>query len=124
MLFSYVVLITGGYEVRSAEIFNPVTKTSCSLPRLPEYRYHHSQNGGLVCGGSHPDAKTNCVIWIPVSVNWTQSDTLMSSRWDHVSWATASGVYILGGLSRPHSSEKVKFDGSVEGGFNLKYETE
>ena len=43
-------------------------------------------------------------------------------RYDHVSWATGSGVYLMGGYSGPRTSEKVKEDGSVEDGFVLKYE--
>jgi len=40
-----------------------------------------------------------------------------------VSWATASGVYLIGGWDNLRSSEKVKLDGSVEEGFSLKYDT-
>ena len=45
-------------------------------------------------------------------------------REDHVSWATASGLYLIGGYYRGWTSELVKEDGSVEEGFKLKYETE
>ena len=119
--------MTGGWNdadgLRSAEIFNPVTMESCSLPELPQNRYYHSQNEGLVCGGAHPDAKTNCVKWNPASGNWTMSHTLKYDRYHHVSWATDSGVYLIGGYNSPKTSEKVKLDGSVEEGFSLKYAT-
>ena len=121
-----VVLITGGWNddvgLRSYEIFDPVTKERCSIPQLPRNRYYHSQNGGLVCGGSHSEAKTNCAKWSPTSGNWTQSHTLRHNRYHHVSWATASGVYLIGGYESPRTSEKVKLDSSVEEGFNLKYD--
>ena len=122
-----MVLITGGWndadDLRSTEIFSPVAKERCSLPQLPQNRYYHSQNGGLVCGGSHPDAKSNCVKWSPAFGNWTTSHTLRQERYHHVSWATASGVYLIGGFKSPRTSERVKLDGSVEEGFSLKYDT-
>ena len=40
-----------------------------------------------------------------------------------MSWATASGVYLMGGTYSQWTSELVKEDGSVEKGFLLKYET-
>ena len=49
-------------------------------------------------------------------------------RYNHVAWATASGVYLMGGwLSGGwdtwETSDLVKEDGSVEEGFRLKYAT-
>ena len=122
-----VVLITAGYNggyLKSAEIFNPVTKTSCSLPQLPEARYYNSQDGGLVCGGWLNTTRTTCVKWSPTSGTWTKSHTLKQNRSHHVSWATASGVYLIGGKQSQRTSEKIKMDGSVEEGFSLKYNTE
>ena len=121
-----VVLITGATELlnsKSAEIYNPVTNTSCSLPQLPENRYYHSQDGGLTCGGHINATETTCVKWNPDSGTWTQSHTLRQRRYEHVSWATASGVYLIGGRYSKRTSEKVKLDGSVEEGFGLNYET-
>ena len=126
-----VVLITGGWGssgaiLKSAEIYNPVTNSSCSLPQLPEGRGYHSQDGGLVCGGYPTSTLTSCVKWSPASGNWTQSHTLKRRRGAHVSWATASGVYLIGGAyfaDTVRTSEKVKLDGSVEEGFRLEYDT-
>ena len=126
--FMSVVLITGGYNggnLKSAEIFNPVTKTSCSLPQFPETRFWHSEDGGLVCGGGDSDAtRKTCVKWSPASGTWTKSHTLREKRLSHVSWATASGVYLIGGAYSVRTSEKENLDGSVEEGFSLKYHTE
>ena len=125
ILFLCLVLITGGWNsaaLKSAEIYNPVTKTSCSVPKLPESRYEHRDEGGLICGGY--GAKTSCVKWSPAFGTWTQSHTLREDRYHHVSWATASGVYLIGGRDSKSTSEKVKLDGSVEEGFVLKYDTE
>ena len=78
-------MITGGYNggsLKSAEIFNPVTKTSCSLPQLPEARTHHSEDGGIACGGVEEASVKTCVKWSPASGTWT-SHTL-SDRGDMV----------------------------------------
>ena len=107
---------------KSAEIYNPLTKTSCSVPQLPEGRYFHSQNGGLVCGGG-TSARKNCAKWSPASGTWIKSHNLRQLRAFHVSWETASGVYLIGGFHSGKTSEKVKVDGSVEEGFGLKYYT-
>ena len=118
-----MALITGGYNgasMKSAEIFNPVTKTSCSLPQLPEARNHHTQNGDLACGGQL--SQTTCVTWSPASGTWTHSHTLRKGEYGRVSWATDSGVYLIGG-SAGAKTQKVKLDGSVEEGFVLKYRT-
>ena len=40
-----------------------------------------------------------------------------------MSWATTSGVYLMGGNYSPKTSELVKDDGSVEKGFKLEYNT-
>ena len=44
-------------------------------------------------------------------------------RYAHVSWATASGVYLMGGYYSEMTSELVKEDGSVKEVFQLKYYT-
>jgi len=119
-----VALITG--DSRSAEIYNPVTNTSCSLLQSSERRSSHTQDGGLLCGGGLSNiTQTTCVKWSPASGTWTQTHTLRQARYAHVSWATSSGVYLIGGYTSPSSktSEKVKEDGSVEKGFDLKYDT-
>ena len=126
-LFISVVLITGGMgghnpDRWSSEIYNPVTNTSCSLSHShsPDVEHEHSQDGDLACGG-YP-SKTSCLKWSPASGTWTKSHTLRQKRMNHVSWATASGVYLIGGMISPNTSEKVKLDGSVEEGFDLKYD--
>ena len=127
-----VVLLTGGFRVKghsgfhvkSTSIYNPVTKKICSLPKLPEGRWEHSQDGGLACGGTNTNSlQTTCVKWSSGTGTWNHSHTLKERRVGHVSWATASGVYLIGGDISSGSSEKVNLDGSVEEGFSLKYET-
>ena len=118
-----MVLITGGSSSgRTTEIYNPLTKTSCSLPQLPEARNHHTQDGDLACGGTGSSSQTTCVTWSPASGTWTHSHTLRKGEYGRVSWATDSGVYLIGG-SAGAKTQKVKLDGSVEEGFVLKYRT-
>ena len=125
-MFVSAVLITGSASSsnrRTAEIYNPLTKASCSLPQLPDDRYWHTQEGDLACGGEGSQSSgTTCVKWSPVSGTWTKSHTLRQERYAHVSWATTSGVYLIGGPNSEGTSEKVK-DGSVADGFGLKYNT-
>ena len=127
-MFVSAVLITGGSGkeiMRTSEIYNPLTNTSCSLPKLPQGRYFHTQDGDLTCGGGYESTKGTCVKWSPASGTWTRSHNLRQRRYEHKSWATASGVYLIGGYGSGvrRTSEKVKDDGSVEEGFSLKYDT-
>ena len=124
-----VVLITGGQGIKSAEIYLAESNISCTLPDLPMGRFdakdHHTQNNGLACGGWAGLAGNNqksCVEW--KNGNWTLShnNSLSEMRWGHVSWATGSGVYLMGGYWSGNTTELVKEDGSVEAGIvSLKY---
>ena len=113
--------------MRSPEIYLPSSNTSCTLTaELPEGREYHTQTGGWACGEAdirREDVSTTCDHWSQGS--WIRSDNFNVTRHYHVSWATASGVYIIGGSSNygGKTSELVKEDGSVEEGFKLKYYT-
>ena len=122
------VLITGGYGrgdwVSSAEIYLPSGKTSCSLPELTEERAWHTQDGPWACGGRGIDT---CEKWSEGS--WTRSQGRLSVyRGDHVSWASVSGVYLMGTYYKykngKETTELVKEDGEVKEGFPLKVPTE
>ena len=82
-------------------------------------RAGHTQDDELACGGG----VSNCVKWSPDSGTWNQSHTLREARVAHLSWATTSGLYLLGGLNTRLTSEKINVDSSVVQSFNLKYET-
>ena len=120
-----VFLLTGGSNnSTSSEIYNPESKTSCTLPKFLKKRSFHTQEGGLVCGGGSEDAsQKSCSKWSPTSGTWEQSHTLRQQRKEHVSWAAASGVYLIGGEFSKKTSELAKVDGSVEEGFGLEYDT-
>ena len=58
------LLLTGG-GTKEVELYNPVSKTSCALPALPEARALHTQDGPLLCGGhvnSHLEPRQSCII--------------------------------------------------------------
>ena len=103
----------------------PSSDASCSLPELPEGRARHTQDGPWACGGDREKGTgTTCDKWSEGS--WTRSVSLSAGRIMHVSWATASGLYLIGGQSSKDTSELVKEDGSVEEGFkqDREYKTE
>ena len=131
-------MISGGTNVytgrdkalRSAEIYLPDTKTSCSLPNMPEMRRYHTQDGGLVCGGelefgSHQNSNSHiltiCDTWS--NGTWLRSHTLKFKRRSHVSWTTPSGVYLIGGFRSPWTSELVMKNGTVREAFRLTHKT-
>ena len=54
------VLIAGGYDgsgLSSAEVFNPITGTTCSVGDLPAARTLFSLCHGMACGGDVSSAK-------------------------------------------------------------------
>ena len=127
MIKLLAVLISGGVGTnkKSAEIYIPVTNSSCSLPELPNRRFFSTQSGDLLCGGgsdknSLPNTREYCITW---SLNaWSKSHiSLLHKRYGHSSWVTRSGTYLIGGTHSPRTSELVHEDGSVENGFSLKH---
>ena len=117
------ILITGGYRLKSVEIYLPSNNTICSLPELPKGRrkVDHTQDGPLACGGE--GSWKTWDLWS--QGHWTrQPFSLRKVRFNHVSWATSSGVYLMGGMVNGLNTELVKKDGTVEKGFPLKYDTE
>ena len=57
--------MTGG-ATKEVELYNPVSKTSCALPALPEVRVVHTQDGPLLCGGhanNYDQTIQNCILF-------------------------------------------------------------
>ena len=100
-----VVLITGGYNTRdlnttqhSAEIFLPNSPGNpCILPDLPERYYAHTQDSGMICGGSY--TKYTCRQWSPKEESFPDKPVhyFKPGRFHHVSWTTAEKETILFG---------------------------
>ena len=121
------ILITGGFNtnnggerLNSVEIYNPTTRTSCSLPQFPETR-SHTQNGDLACGGD--GGSQSCDKWNSATGTWIRTNELRERRIEHVSWSTSSGIYLIGGWYSGNTSEKILEDGSIQKGFDLRYDT-
>ena len=111
----------GNYDRRSVEVLYSNGTSYCSLPDLPEDRYHHSQAGLTACGGS--GTEDNCVTL--TSGQWTQSHTLLHNRAYHSSWALGDGrVVLIGGSNSPATTEIMSpgSSSSIEG-FSLKHDT-
>jgi len=123
------VLITGGFNSVSAELYVPSSGASCTLPSLPDDRWHHTvTEGGLLCGGGYTGTLDSCLQWSPDSGTWEEALTLDEWRSRHVSWTPSSGntgTYLMGGgpsSSSRKTSTLLNNDGTQEPGFPLKYD--
>ena len=69
-----------GGRLSSVELFPP--SNSCSIPDLPQPRYHHSLSllsGVLVvCGGRNVDGNDldSCISWVAGNASWTPLYTM------------------------------------------------
>ena len=124
-MFTTVVLISGGFgeeQSKSVEIYHP-DKDSCKIPDLPESRYDHTQDGGMLCGGSY--TRRSCRRWNPDTGAWDlEIESLTEKRYNHVSWTPADGsaTYLMGGGWSDKTSEVIE-NGRVKASFPLQYNT-
>ena len=122
------MIITGGsYQPEKVEVYNPMSQSSCALADLPDRRYGHSLCGGLLCGGygtSH--IGRSCLVWDANTRTFTTGrEVLVEWRRDHLCWAAAGGVLLLGGDWSPTTSELVASDGTTStASFSLQYPAE
>ena len=47
----------------------------------------------------------------------------LTVRYDHVSWASPSGLILFGGQISPRTSEKIEESGTSSYSFDLEYDT-
>ena len=124
-MFTSAVLITGGYEEQSAEIYQPHRDRSCVLPDLPKERYGHTQDGSLLCGGeTAPDR--SCRRWNSKTGSWDMvPESLTEKRDFHISWTPADGsvTYLLGGARSKNTSEVIDYYNDVRASFPLQHDT-
>ena len=123
-------MITGGTDgdggyLRSVELYNPSqdTTSTCYLPPILGLRYGHTLNGEYICGGGVEDNELRSCVKFLGGVWSKTSHTLLQRRGGHSSWRTDDGILLLGSYYSSDTSEIMKFDGSVEQTFNLKYDT-
>ena len=91
----------GNSAMQTAELWyhDDTTYTSCNLPQLPERRYHGTLNGYKYCCGGENEASWTSCIEMGQEGSWATSNTNLTPRWYDVSWATANGIYLMGGES-------------------------
>ena len=121
-----VVLITGGVNRNTAELFLPSDGTSRTLPSLPETREDHTVDNHILCGGY--DTSYSCLQWSPDTGTWEELLTLDVRRMYHVSWTPASGTgtFLIGGIASGSemTTSLITHEGGQETGFSLEYDTE
>ena len=109
--------------------YDETTFTSCKLPSLPERRYHGTLNGYKYCCGGENEASWTSCIEMGQEGSWAISNTNLTPRWYDISWATANGIYLMGGesnngqwtLDEAKTVTLVKPDGSSSpGGFSME----
>ena len=115
------VLITGGYpNVNTAELYLPSSGARCALPTLPDSRWGHTSDDGLLCAGW--DTSDSCLQW----GSWEAAVTLDVRRGYHVSWTPVGGpgTWLMGGAYSVRTTTLITPDGTQEPGFSLKYVAE
>ena len=104
------VLITGGLSdnkatQRKVELIDFRLGNICSLPKLPENYFAHTQNTlsnnkALLCGGFVPSTRNFCRKWNKRKGKFLRKPIhrFRTPWWDHVSWVNASDeTFVLGG---------------------------
>ena len=79
-------------------------------------------NAGLTaCGGYQTQPTCHTLI----AGQWELSATLVMARFDHVSWSSANGTFLMGGSgdARQTSERLNNTDITNSTGFNLQYDT-
>ena len=110
----------------SAQIYSPNTGQVCLLPDMDMGRQLHNQDGPLACAGWSDSVSDSCSTFDSDSGLWNQSVTLPRKRQYSQTWTpqSGSGTYLIGGeASYTDTTDLVKPDGTVQQGFNLKYNT-
>ena len=131
------MIISGGMGInRGVEVISLSGNVSCSLPNLPNNgRREHTHDNNMVCGGTmgikeasdtlnqFDETSVTCVNL--TSSGWVETNHSLW-RWRHSSWPVDDGIILLGGDgSDPDTAaELLKFDGTKELAFLLKYTNE
>ena len=136
------MIISGGLGQNSSsvEVISPSGNVSCSLPNMPSGRKEHSHAKSLICGGTAviQDMGANnlqgSAANLEFCVNLTSSGWVETNHslynwftsplgiYRHSSWTVKDGIILMGGYDNPFlTTELVKFDGTNEKAFDLKY---
>ena len=134
------MIITGGVgENRGVELISPSGNVSCLLPNMPDGgRKEHTYDHDLICGGTlglgtqdllgfSSDVSFTCLNltssgWVETNHSLYDWFTSPLGIYRHSSWAVKDGIILMGGYDNPFlTTELVKFDGTNEKAFDLKY---
>ena len=126
-------MITGGRTNKTSitnlvQILDENGTFICNLPRLPEGRSGHSQNGLVLCGGGNISYSISTCLTFE-NGSWTESYNLIEPRNVHSSWTSPIGVMLLGGkffdghFEPPATSELLSEDGQSVPSFDMHYRT-
>ena len=122
----------GGYRngkaINSAEIFNPVTRRTCSAGHLKQTRSLHTMCNNMVCGGWTREgnrAGRSCEKFDGISSFTSLPVRLVKHRYRHLCWGLKSGDVLLFGGLETSTTERVSADGSSSKlEFKLPYQIE
>ena len=78
----------------------------------------------IVNGFVYSTADTTCVSFSSEG-EWVESYNISEQRLDHNSWASPSGLVLMGGFFSPTSTEILSpYDSDTSNGFTLEYNAE
>ena len=119
--FILAIIVTGslGSMRRSVEVLKDDGSSLCSLPDLPFDHYGHTQSGLVTCGGRY--AQTSCYTFS--AGVWTESHSLLQSRYWHSSWSSPLGTVLIGSTNSRTTTELLMDDDQSTELFSLKYST-
>ena len=105
----------------TVELFLPFSGGHCQLPSLAQPRVAHSLDFPVICGGY--DQWRSCVQL--AGSEWVSlGSSLLYARYYHLSWRSASGLTLAGGLgSGALTTETLSSDGTSLETFSLRNST-
>ena len=122
------MLVTGGGFLarQSAEIYHLDRDFACVLPDLPDFRYGHTQDGSLLCGGY--DTPKSCLKWNSDNGRWDMvTETLTENRWGLTSWTPVDGswlTFLMGGYSYKTYEILTGYEDGIHASFPPQHRTE
>ena len=129
-----IIIITGGKtefgskDETLVQLFNENGTFICELPKLPENRFGHTQDGLVLCGGGNTSYSIPTCLTFE-NGSWIESYNLIEPRYLHSSWTSPVGVMLLGGkffqgnFDLPATSELLIEDGQSVPNFDMHYNT-
>ena len=114
-------MVGGGSTHKSVEAITTDGTPLCTLPDLPDNRYHQTMDDHILCGGGGGSTSTSCLRY--GAGEWTKyRNDLKFERYHHVSWHRQDGtVMLIGGGGSKNTSEVVSSSGHQKG-FNVQHE--